>query len=142
MAKSFDKRFIIGLIAAVILLCGALYAWNKPPSGIADQLEGKTFHLSTYQGSSIADGANYTLSFQDGKLNAKFCNSMSGSYTLASSLLQGKLASTLKYCQTPAGLMDIENAFGAGIDKGLNVSYQGDTLKLTTADDVQFVFTK
>ncbi|HVZ11271.1 MAG TPA: META domain-containing protein [Candidatus Paceibacterota bacterium] len=142
MAKSFDKRFIVGLVAAVILLSGALYAWNKPPSGIADQLEGKTFHLAMYKGASVADGSNYTLSFQDGKLSAKFCNNMSGNYTLANSSLQGKLASTLKYCQTPAGLMDIENVFGAGIDKGLNVSYQGDTLKLTTAENVQFVFTK
>lgn len=102
-------------------------------------LDGSSYVLTAYNDDEI-DNGQYTLTFTDGQLNARLCNSMSGTYTYTGGLLNSMPASTLMYCETPAGLMDIESAFGQLLQYGARVSIEGNILTLTGTDGTVMVY--
>jgi len=104
-------------------------------------LDGSAYTLIMYN-DEVVEGEYYTLSFTDGQLNARWCNSMSGTYTYTGGLLNSVPASTLMYCETPEGLMDMEMAFGQMLQYGAIVSLEGDTLTLTSTDGTVMVYEK
>ncbi len=103
-------------------------------------LEGTTFRLASFNGKEIPQGENYTLSFEGGSVSAKFCNNMGGDYALENGIFSGLIISTLMYCATPEGLMDMESAFSKIVMDGANLSLSGSTLTLA-GGDTEMVFT-
>lgn len=97
------------------------------PEPVVDVVDGKSFRLASVDG-EVVEG-EYPLSFDDGHVSAKFCNSMAGGYTLLNTRVQGTLASTLMFCTGPS--MEYEQLFGSLMNDGAQVAYVGNTLTLT-----------
>jgi len=105
-----------------------------PTIPTAASLVGSTLRLASYNGVALPISTKYSLSFGDGTLNAKFCNSMSGSFVLDEGLLRANnLASTLMYCSTPSNLMEIETAFASMLDTGATIYRSGGTIIISSA---------
>lgn len=104
------------------------------PQDPALALEGKTFRLASFNGVAVAQDANYTLTFEEGRLGAKFCNSMGGEYVVSKGFISApQLVQTLMFCSTPDNLMTLENFFSSLLSKGAAFSFVGPNLVL--ADD-------
>lgn len=79
---------------------------------------------------------DYTVSFTGGKVQAKFCNGVSGNYTIKDFVVTAPfVASTLMYCEKPEGLMNIEQTFGKMLANGARYTITGDVLELRSGDD-------
>jgi heat shock protein HslJ/preprotein translocase subunit YajC len=106
-------------------------------------LNNTSYRLSYYNGTVIASDQNYTLTFNDGKLSAKFCNSMSGGYSLKDKVITASLASTMMAC-SDANLMTMESSFGAALQEGATLTADKDahTLTLKSKAGIIFVFAK
>lgn len=79
---------------------------------------------------------DYTVSFTGGKVQAKFCNGVSGNYTIKDFVVTAPfVASTLMYCEKPEGLMNIEQVFGKMLANGATYTITGDVLELRSGDD-------
>mgnify|MGYP003393300815 CR=1 FL=1 len=112
-----------------------------PTIPTASNLNGKIFKLVSYNGSTISAGGTYTLAFDNGRLSAKFCNSMSGNFVLDGGLLKApNLASTLMYCGTPSNLMDIETLFGSMLGYGALIYQSGNQIVLSRSPGGVLVF--
>lgn len=104
-------------------------------------LNGSIFKLTSYNGTPVVAGSKYTLSFEGGSLNAKFCNSMGGTFVLDGSLIKAtNLSSTMMYCSTPSNLMEIESAFGTMLNFGAMIYQSGNTLILSSSKGAVMVF--
>lgn len=103
------------------------------------KINNTAYRLVSYNGESIPDSVDYTLSFKDGVVNAKFCNAMSGQYSLDGHTIKAAMVSTLMYCQSPANLMDIETSFSS-IGSGVTINQDGVKLTLTTPTNDTLVF--
>jgi heat shock protein HslJ len=100
----------------------------------ARALEGKSFRLVSFNGVVVSQDADYILSFENGRLGAKFCNSMGGQYTVSRSFITvPQMTSTLMHCSSPNNLMGLENLFSSLLNKGAAFSFVGPNLVL--ADD-------
>ncbi|GEM_PF-2303609 len=84
------------------------------------------------QGEKLQDVSSLNLMLTlraDGKLSAKFCNSISGDYTLqAGKLSAPQAASTLMYCDGPVG--EVESAFSADL-AGMTANTDAESLIMT-----------
>lgn len=104
-------------------------------------LVGTTFRLSSYNGTEIPRGTNYTLTLEADRLSARFCNSMSGAYTLSNGILHApQMVSTLMACTGPTDPMALEHAFGEMVAKGAALVLLGTTLTLASADGTSMTF--
>ncbi|MDR0650948.1 MAG: META domain-containing protein [Candidatus Peribacteria bacterium] len=65
-------------------------------SGTTSPLDHTQWKLESFNGNALT--GTYLLSFQQGQLSTKFCNSIQGSYTLSGELINGTLISTLMAC--------------------------------------------
>jgi heat shock protein HslJ len=75
--------------------------------------------------------SNFTLTLDsEGRLGAKICNGMSGSYSIEDGELKtAEVISTLMFCPGLPG--DVEAAFTADLATGLSVNIAGATMTLT-----------
>jgi heat shock protein HslJ len=113
---------------------------QNPPTDTAienprDILDGKEFSLTSLNGETIS--GSYLISFGEGKLSTKFCNSINGSYSIdENGKMSGILMSTLMAClnQEPSTL---ESKFA--ID-GAEVKTEEKSLTLTTKNNDIFVW--
>jgi len=90
-----------------------------------------------------ASGLGLTLSFgADGKLSAKVCNSMSGSYRIVEGnhLISTDVVATKMFCEGVSG--EMESAFLADLAVGMGVARSGDTLLLNGATGDVFTFSR
>lgn len=108
---------------------------------VSSNLNNHTYRLTSYNGATIASDQNYTLVFNDGKISAKFCNTMNGSYSLKSGVVSASLMSTLMAC-SDANLMTMESSFGAALQEGVTITGDKDTLTLKSKTGTTFVFAK
>lgn len=114
---------------------------SKPTIPTASYLNGRIFKLVSYNGSPIPVGTTYTIAFDNGRLNAKFCNSMSGNFVLDGGLIKvSNLASTLMYCSTPSNLMDIETLFGSMLGYGALIYQSENQIVLSRSPGGVLVF--
>lgn len=97
-------------------------------------LNGSTFRLVEFNGKEIDNTEKYLLSFSDNTLQAKFCNSMGGEYTLENQIIQGILTSTEMMCMEPEHLMGIEDTFIKIISSGAILEQNAHILTLSTDD--------
>lgn len=151
---------IITLIILIIIGVGAWYwgtvtqpahttpqdpnlAGGSMLAGTSVPLEGTEFRLAQYNGVATPDDSAYTLVFQDGRLAARFCNQMGGDYTNSNGVITApQLVSTLMFCESPAGLMDMETGFSNTVAEGAVYTLEGDVLTITSADGQQvFMYT-
>lgn len=112
---------------------------SATPTNAVLKIDNTAYRLVSYNGEPIPDAIDYTLSFKNGSVNAKFCNAMSGQYTLDDHTIKANMVSTLMYCQSPVNLMDIENSF-ASIGSGINIVQDGTKLTLTNTVGDTLVF--
>lgn len=99
------------------------------PAAPSVRLDGKSFRLTYYNGMAISKNEDYTLSFQNGRISAKFCNDLSGAYSVTGSTIKGvNVMSTLKICTLPKYLQEMETLFSNILMTGGNVSLVGDIL--------------
>jgi heat shock protein HslJ len=101
-------------------------SWN-----VISYNNGKQAVTSVIIGTSLtADfGSNGSLSGNSG------CNSYSGAYKLnGSQITVGPLASTKKFCNDPAGVMDQESQYLAALQSAASYMVEGNTLELRTQD--------
>jgi heat shock protein HslJ len=103
-------------------------------------LNGSTFRLFSFDGARIPQGTNYTLTFTDKTLGAKFCNGMGGDYTLKDGIIKAQLVGTLMFCSEPADLMNFETTFGRILNEGAGFILQGSTLTITGSKGEKMVF--
>lgn len=144
------NKKIITLIILLIIGAGAWFIVTKTqpvnvpvedPSlaggimleGTAVPLEGTTFRLVQHNGVATPDDSNYSLTLNNGQLSARFCNQMGGNYTIKGNVIWApELMSTLMFCESPAGLMDMESGFGLVMSEGAVFKLEGDLLELTS----------
>jgi heat shock protein HslJ len=110
-----------------------------------------SWHLSSYaSGSSslipVTSGTSITATFgNDGRLSGSAgCNQYSSTYTTSrSSFTVGQVATTLLFCDEPAGIMEQENRFLALLPSVTHYQVSGRQLILTdAADEKALVFTR
>lgn len=107
----------------------------------ASSLNGSVFRMTSYNGSATPADSKYTLSFEEGSLSARFCNSISGNFVLDGNLIKASnLISTKMYCASPANLMEIENAFASMLNFGAMIYQSGNTIILSSSKGTVMVF--
>ena len=105
-------------------------------------LSGSVFKLTAYNGTAMASNSKYTLSFEDGKVNAKFCNTMSGDFVLDGSLIKvPNMISTKMFCSSPANIIEIENEFTSILGAGAMIYQTGNTVVISHSKGTVMVFT-
>lgn len=106
------------------------------------QLLGTTFRLASHNDKEIPRGTNYTLTFDEGRLSAKFCNTMTGAYTIEHEVIRApQMIATLMACTGPSNPMGLENAFGKLMTDGAAFMLVGSTLTLASAGGDTMTFT-
>jgi heat shock protein HslJ len=116
---------------------GAGYSWNEAAQECqrpreqknATALDNTQWKLEKFNGKPLT--GSYALSFDQGKLTAKFCNTLQGNYTLSGDSITGTLISTLVAC-TDDEPNTLEKGFT--IDPGKWATLN-DTLTITTSGD-------
>lgn len=101
------------------------------------ELDGKNFVLLSVNGKNIlTTSSSYSLSFSGNRISGKFCNNVSGEYTLVNDVLTApRMISTMMYCESPEGLMDAENTFSKILGEGAKVNFSGKTLTIESGSD-------
>ena len=82
-------------------------------------------------------GTTITATFgKDGNLTGNAgCNDYNGPYTISGNQITiGPLASTRKFCNDPAGIMDQETQYLAALETAATYQIEGTTLELRTKD--------
>lgn len=103
------------------------------------------YRLVSYNGKNLDREIpeDYTVSFSQGTLSAHFCNTLSGEYSVTPTLLMApSLAATQMFCKDPAGLMDMEAAFGTLLARGATISSSLDELTLSGQGGNTFFFVR
>lgn len=104
-------------------------------------LVGTSFRLVSFGDATIPAGTNYTVTFAEDQLSAKFCNTMSGAYTMEHEIVRApQMISTLMACSGPADPMRIESAFGQMVAEGAAVLLVGTTLTLADTEGTAMTF--
>lgn len=86
---------------------------------------------------SVLGDVSLTASFgKDGTLSGNAgCNEYNGPYTVTGNQVKiGPLASTMKACSEPEGIMDQESQFLAALQSAATYTIEGSVLELRTAD--------
>lgn len=129
-------------INATLVMVGVSSELGASSGASAVALLGTTFRLMSYGGEAIPQGRNYTLSFEEGRISAQFCNRLAGSYVLAESILSApQMVTTEMYCEGPGNPMELEGAFARLLSEGAHFLLSGSTLALTGKDGSQMIFT-
>lgn len=111
------------------------------PTNATLKLNNTAYTLASFNAYVVPSGVKYTLSFKNGLLNAKFCNAMSGEYTLDGSTIKGDIIGTQMFCSSPDNLMQIESAFGS-IGSGATLTQDGSRLTITTMKGDTLIFSQ
>ena len=109
----------------------------------SQSLEGTSWQVISYNNGkqavvSVVAGSELTADFgTDGKLTGSAgCNNYNGEYKVdGNKITIGPLASTMMFCNDPAGVMDQESQFLAALQSAATYKLEGNRLELRTADD-------
>ena len=106
-------------------------------------LANSIYKLTSYNGETLPTSVKYILSFENGVLNAKFCNNFGGDFVLDKSLLKvPNLVSTRMYCNLPTSLMEMENTLISMLSLGATIYRSGNTIILSRPQNAVMVFTE
>ncbi len=102
----------------------------------AVSLENTVFKVVALNGKLAPGIGDYTVSFTNGKVEAKFCNGVGGDYSIKDYVITAPtLMSTLMFCEKPDGLMNIEQTFAKMMAQGAQATVTGDVLELRAGED-------
>ena len=109
----------------------------------SQDLEGTNWEVTAYNNGKqavvgVLEGTTLTASFgKDGNLTGNSgCNEFNGSYKVnGDQITIGTLASTMKMCSDPAGVMDQEAQYQAALQSAASYQIEGNVLQLRTKDD-------
>ena len=140
-----NKKLVLGIALAVlaIVIAGVtvymIFARTGTPIVIdvttnitADDLNYKLFRIISLDGVSIPTEQEYFVTFFDGSVSARICNTISGGFNIADNIITGALAQTLKYCDSPPGIMNIESAFATLFNDGASINLADNILTLSS----------
>jgi heat shock protein HslJ len=100
-----------------------------------------SLQLVAYNGTNVPASEQYVVTLKDGKLSTKFCNTMSGVYTLTNKTVTATLTSTLMYCSDPQNVMTLESAFGRILGEGATITRDANgMIVITGKDNTSFTF--
>lgn len=105
--------------------------------GTSKGLEGHSFTVKQLNGKDVE--GNYTVSFKDGNISAKFCNALGGSYTYEGDKIKGLAISTMMFCEGAEELMELENAFSRAVNNGATVNINEEGLVTLESEDIEIV---
>jgi putative lipoprotein len=112
--------------------------YSEPVAIPTAKLEGTMFTLISYN--DIPASLNNTVLFNDGKVHAKFCNTLNGEYTQEGFVLNSpNMISTMMFCESPEYLMQAESAFAKIFASGANMTLSENTLILENGSD-RFIY--
>jgi heat shock protein HslJ len=108
----------------------------------SQSLEGTSWQVISYNNgkqavTSVLIGSELTADFgTDGKLaGSAGCNNYNGGFEVdGNKITVGPLASTMKMCNEPEGVMDQESQFLAALESAATYKIEGTRLELRTAD--------
>lgn len=140
-APTEDLELILNLIASSIAPTSTTSGANgdsvdkKVTANI--EIAEKTFNLVSVNGKTVSNtDGTYKISFEGNRVSGKFCNNVSGEYTLVNDVLTApRMISTMMYCESPEGLMDAENTFSKILGEGAKVNFSGKTLTIESGSD-------
>lgn len=113
-----------------------------PEIPTAEELDGSTFRMTSYNGKAVSEDSKYTINFEDWTLNAKFCNSLSSQFLLdGNSIKAQNLVGTKSFCAFPENLMEIEQSFISILNTGAQIYKTGDTIVLSHPAGTVMTFT-
>lgn len=109
----------------------------------SQNLEGTSWQVISYNNGkqavvSVVAGSELTADFgTDGRLTGSTgCNNYNGEYKVdGNKITIGPLASTMMFCNDPAGVMDQETQFLAALQSAATYKLEGNRLELRTQDD-------
>jgi heat shock protein HslJ len=142
-----NKRILFAVIVVVLAgIAWALSLSTKPAAEVSPEqgnvnLNGSTFRLITYRGADFDISRRHLLTFEEDSIQAKFCNSMNGTYVLENGIITvERMAATKMFCGEPADLMGLEMAFQNVLAAGAGFLLEGSTLTLTDRSGEKWVF--
>jgi heat shock protein HslJ len=94
-------------------------------------LDGKSFRIAQFDNTVIPAEETYTVAFNDGKMTAKICNTISGPYTETTGTLTAKLMKTTMGCSSPADINATEQIFGNVFTQVVSYTLSSGTLSLS-----------
>jgi heat shock protein HslJ len=108
----------------------------------SQNLEGTSWQVISYNNGkqavvSVVAGSELTADFgTDGRLTGSTgCNNYNGEYKVdGNKITIGPLASTMMFCNDPAGVMDQETQFLAALQSAATYKLEGNRLELRTQD--------
>lgn len=96
----------------------------------------RNYVIESVNEKGVPANSNYTVAFKDGKIHAKICNNLNGSFQLSKTTITSpNLISTMMYCE---GKMDTETAF-AKLFSGVGATFNYSAGILTLANQGQGV---
>jgi len=109
----------------------------------SQELAGTTWEVTAFNNGKqavvgVLEGTTLTASFgKDGNISGNAgCNNYNGPYKVdGDQITIGPLASTMKMCSDPAGIMDQEAQYLAALQSAANYQIEGNVLELRTKDD-------
>ncbi len=109
----------------------------------SQDLAGTTWQVTAYNNGNqavigVVEGTTLTASFsKDGSMSGNSgCNDFNGPYKIdGDQITIGPLASTMKMCSDPAGVMDQEAQYLAALQSAASYQIEGNVLQLRTKDD-------
>ncbi len=113
----------------------------------SQDLSGTSWQVTGYNNGkqafvSVVVGTELNATFgKDGTLSGSAgCNNYTGGYKVDGNKISiGPLASTKKFCESPAGTMEQESQFLAAMESAATFSVEGGKLEMRTADDAMAV---
>ncbi len=107
------KKKSIFMICGLAAILVGLAACSGDQSQPTDPLEGTSWQLLFYRKSTVLEGTETSITFEDGEISGSAgCNSYFGSYQVNNqNLTISPVGATEMYCAEPEGLMEQEAFF-------------------------------
>lgn len=145
------RKILVILLVLILVFVGySIFTQKKKITNNTDvnssttsEVPEQKYRLHSFNGQVIPEDQNYTLTVTTDSLSIKFCNQMSGNYTITDEgRIQGILVSTQMFCSEPENIMTLESSFGVIIGEGANISLdEGNSVIIYSADNqTNFVF--
>jgi heat shock protein HslJ len=129
---------ILGLVTIIIILAACSGNDAQPE----DPLAGTSWRLLFYRKSTVLEGTETTITFENGQINGSAgCNSYFGSYEVSGqNLTTGQIGATEMYCTEPEGLWEQEVFFLETLNDAQRYELMDERLMIFRSDGEALTF--